>query len=36
MIEDAKRRKLDNMRQFREMQSEIDRVEKLQRQVMSG
>jgi hypothetical protein len=29
MIEDAKRRKLENMKQFREMQNELDRVSKL-------
>jgi hypothetical protein len=29
MIEDAKRRKLENMKQFREMQVELDRVTKL-------
>ena len=36
MIEDAKRRKLENMKQFREMQVELDRVTKLQRQIESG
>jgi len=29
MIEDAKRRKLENMKEFREMQVELDRVTKL-------